>query len=71
MVADPSYPSCSQCGEQMLLIRIVPDRPSYEQKRVSVVSAGEVDGALFGKPTRCSAEAKQHFENWGKQAPAR
>jgi hypothetical protein len=32
MDTHPTSPACSECGAQMLLVKIFPDRPGYEQR---------------------------------------
>jgi DNA-directed RNA polymerase subunit RPC12/RpoP len=63
----PTSPTCSECGAQMLLVKIFPDRPGYEQRtykcpwcphRMTDVSCvNELTTRLM---------AKQHFDDWGK-----
>jgi hypothetical protein len=62
------HPSCSQCGTQMLLVRILPDGPGNEQRTYKCSwcphQMTEV-GCVNELATRIVA--KQHFENCGKR----
>jgi hypothetical protein len=67
MDANPNRPSCSQCGTQMLLVKIIPDRPGYEQRtyKCSWCPQEMTEVCCVNEHTTRLA-AKQHFENWGK-----
>ena len=60
--------SCSQCGTQMLLVKIIPDRPGYEQRtyKCSWCPHQMAEVCCVNEHTTRLA-AKRHFENWGKR----
>ena len=68
MDAHPARSYCSLCSMQMLLVKIIIDRPGYEQRTFKCPwcphHMTEVC-CVNEHPTRLAA--KQHFEDWGKR----
>jgi hypothetical protein len=63
-----SAPSCSQCSMQMLLVKIIPDRPGYEQRMYKCPwCPNQITEVCCVNEHAARLMAKQHFEEWGKR----
>jgi hypothetical protein len=59
--------ACSQCGTHMLLAKIIPDRPGYEQRMYKCPwCPQEMTEICCVNEQTTRLMAKQHFEVWGK-----
>ena len=68
MDARPSPSACSECGTTTLLVKIIPDRPGYEQRTYKCSwCPQQMTEVCCVNEHITRLMAKRHFEDWGKR----
>jgi hypothetical protein len=68
MGTDPACLSCSQCGTQLLLVKISFDRPGYEQRMYKCPwCPHQMTEVCCENELTTRLMAKKHFDEWGKR----